>query len=52
MNKKALACLLAAAMTISLTACGGGDKKTSDKAQNTENTSLEATNQLIEAEDP
>lgn len=32
MNKKALACLLAAAMTISLTACGGGDKKTSDKA--------------------
>lgn len=52
MNKKALACLLAAAMTISLTACGGGDKKTSDKTQSTENTSLEATNQLIEAEDP
>ena len=55
MKKKALACLLAAVMALSLAACGGGsdDKKTSEKTESQDtNTSLEATNQLIEAEDP
>lgn len=55
MKKKALACLLAAVMALSLAACGGGsdDKKTSEKTETQDtNTSLEATNQLIEAEDP
>lgn len=55
MKKKALACLLAAVMALSLAACGGGsdDKKTSEKTETQDtNASLEATNQLIEAEDP
>ncbi|PLT54357.1 ABC transporter substrate-binding protein [Mediterraneibacter gnavus] len=55
MKKKALACLLAAVMALSLAACGGGsdDKKTSEKTETQDtNSSLEATNQLIEAEDP
>ena len=55
MKKKALACLLAAVMALSLAACGDGsdDKKTSEKTETQDtNTSLEATNQLIEAEDP
>lgn len=55
MKKKALACLLAAVMALSLAACGSGsdDKKTSEKTETQDtNTSLEATNQLIEAEDP
>lgn len=55
MKKKALACLLAAVMALSLVACGGGsdDKKTSEKTETQDtNASLEATNQLIEAEDP
>ena len=55
MKKKALACLLAAVMALSLAACGGGsdNKKTSEKTESQDtNTSLEATNQLIEAEDP
>ena len=55
MKKKALACLLAAVMALSLAACGSGsdNKKTSEKTESQDtNTSLEATNQLIEAEDP
>lgn len=55
MKKKALACLLAAVMALSLAACGGGsdDKKTSEKTETQDtNASLEAKNQLIEAEDP
>lgn len=55
MKKKALACLLAAVMALSLAACGSGsdNKKTSEKTETQDtNTSLEATNQLIEAEDP
>lgn len=55
MKKKALACLLAAVMALSLAACSGGsdDKKTSEKTETQDtNASLEATNQLIEAEDP
>lgn len=55
MKKKALACLLAAVMALSLAACGSGSdtKKTSEKTETQDtNTSLEATNQLIEAEDP
>ena len=55
MKKKALACLLAEVMALSLAACGGGsdDKKTSEKTETQDtNASLEATNQLIEAEDP
>lgn len=55
MKKKALACLLAAVMALSLAACGGGsdDKKTSEKTETQDTSaSLEATNQLIEAEDP
>lgn len=55
MKTKALACLLAAVMALSLAACGGGsdDKKTSEKTETQDtNASLEATNQLIEAEDP
>lgn len=55
MKKKALACLLAAVMALSLAACGGGsdDKKTSEKTETQDtNASLEVTNQLIEAEDP
>ena len=46
MKKKALACLLAAVMALSLAACGGGsdDKKTSEKTETQDtNTSLEAT---------
>ena len=52
MKKKALACLLAAVMALSLAACGSGsdNKKTSEKTESQDtNTSLEATNQLIEA---
>lgn len=55
MKKKALACLLAAVMALSLAACGSGsdNKKASEKTESQDtNTSLEATNQLIEAEDP
>lgn len=55
MKKKALACLLAAVMALSLAACGSGsdNKKTSEKTESQDtNTSSEATNQLIEAEDP
>lgn len=55
MKKKALACLLAAVMALSLAACGSGsdNKKTSEKTETQDtNASLEATNQLIEAEDP
>ena len=55
MKKKALACMLAAVMALSLAACGSGadNKKTSEKTESQDtNTSLEATNQLIEAEDP
>ena len=55
MKKKALACLLAAVMALSLAACGSSsdNKKTSEKTETQDtNTSLEATNQLIEAEDP
>lgn len=55
MKKKALACLLAAVMALSLAACGSGsdNKKTSEKTESQDtNASLEATNQLIEAEDP
>ena len=55
MKKKALACLLAAVMALSLAACGSGsdNKKTSEKTESQDtNTSLESTNQLIEAEDP
>ena len=54
-SKKILAVLMAAGMTLSLAACGGGsdDKKTSEKTETQDtNASLEATNQLIEAEDP
>ena len=52
MKKKALACLLAAVMALSLAACGSGsdNKKTSEKTETQDtNASLEATNQLIEA---
>ena len=46
MKKKALACLLAAVMALSLAACGSGsdNKKTSEKTESQDtNTSLEAT---------
>lgn len=55
MKKKALACLLAAVMALSLAACGGGsdDKKTSEKTETQDtNASLEATKPADEAEDP
>lgn len=57
MKKKALACLLAAVMAFSLAACGGGGSKDEPKSEGNKETqktetSLEATNQLIEAEDP